>query len=54
MSGYCLFWIIVWTCWSKFVHGIVVTFTLMSECAASKAETMVSQYLALVLLGPVP
>ena len=54
MSGYFLFWTIVWTWESKFVHGIVVTLTLMLECAASNAVTMVAQYLELVLLGPVP
>ena len=54
MSGYCLFWIIVWTCWSKLVQGIEVTLTLMSGLAFSKAVTMPSQYLALALLGPVP
>ena len=54
MSGYCLFWIRVADLVGKSVQFTVCTFTVMFGFAWWKAVAMASQYLVVLLDGPVP
>ena len=54
MSGYCLFWTIVWTWLSKLFQLIVCTLTVMVGFAWWNASAMPCQYVWLALDGPVP
>ena len=54
MSGYCLFWTMVWTWLSKSFQLIVWTETLIVGFFLVKAAATSCQYCLLLLLGPVP
>ena len=54
MSGNCLFWTRVWTLFGKSFQFTVCTFTVMLGLAWWKAVAIASQYLVVLLAGPVP